>query len=454
MTPAVCIIGSGYSAAALTMHLLNRGMRPECLSIVGPAPLGQGQAYGCISGDFRLNVRADLMRLWPDQPDHFAAWAADRITDDEDARTDVGNFYRRRDFAAYMADQLASFPGIAAIPHHESNAESIVKASKGWQIALTDGTALTADRVVMATGNPAPEWPMKSPPEDAPGLVRVPWRGDWPDRISGNTAVVIIGGGLTALDALHSLHRQAHRGRITLICPEGMLPPVQTDWHDATPLNWPSPLRGSGFLRFMRQSIGDPDWSRTEWQRRFESLRVNITAAWQDLPVSDQARLMRRLGWLWSLARFRAGPQTSVSAQALMDSGQLTIRRDIVTGLATTSAGHHLVKLGGGAQIEADAVINCSGAGRDRLMTRLIGDGVIAAHDTAPHRPRLTSELALVRPDGRPYDSLYAVGPVTAHFVGDILGAASISRQAAMLADHLADHPADNPASQIAASPS
>ena len=445
MTAAVCIIGSGYSAAALTMHLLTRGMRPDQLAIVGPGQLGQGQAYGCISGDFRLNVRADLMRLWPDRPEHFAEWAAEKITDDADARTDVGAFYRRRDFAIYMADQISCFPGIAEIPHHESLAESIVKASKGWQIALADGTALTSDRVVMATGNPAPEWPMRPPPADAPGLVRVPWGGDWPDRISGNASVVIIGGGLTALDALHSLHRQGHDAGITIVCPEGMLPPTQTDWDDATPLRWPSPLRGSGFLRFMRRSIGDQDWARTEWQRRFESLRVNISAAWQTLPVADQARLMRRLGWLWSLARFRAGPQASASAQAMMNGGQLTIRRDIVTGLITTSAGHHLVKLGGGAQIEADAVINCSGAGRDRLMTRLIGDGVIAAHDTAPHRPRMTAELTLVKPDGTPHDSLYAVGPVTAHFVGDILGAASISRQAATLADQLADQLAKRP---------
>ena len=436
MTP-VCIIGSGYTAAALTLHLLARGMQPDQLAIVGPGPLGQGQAYGCISDDFRLNVRADLMRLWPDQPDHFANWAAASITDDPDARTDVGDFYRRRDFAAYMADQLAARPEIKDIPHHESPAGHIVRTSTGWQIALADGTALTAGRIIIATGNPAPEWPMQTPPMDAPGLIRVPWRGDWPAQIVRDAAVIIIGGGLTALDALHALHRQGHRGTITLVCPEGMLPPMQTDWQDAIPCAWPAALRGSGFLRFMRQTIGHRDWSDTEWQRRFESLRVNISAAWQTLPASDQARLMRRLGWLWSLARFRAGPQATGSANALIKAGQLTIRRDIVTGLATTDAGQHIAGLGTGDSITADAVINCSGAGRDRLIAQLIDDKVIAPHQTAPHRPRMTNSLALVAPGNRPYDSLYAVGPVTAHHYGDILGAASISRQAAMLADHL-----------------
>jgi uncharacterized NAD(P)/FAD-binding protein YdhS len=439
MTVSVCIIGSGYSAAALTLHLLTRGVPADRLAIVGPGQLGQGQAYGCVSDDFRLNVRAELMRLWPDRPDHFAEWAAVNITDDPDARTDAGDFFRRRDFAAYMADQLASIPAIADISRHEQRADRISKGTEGWRITLGDGTALTASRVVFATGNPAPDWPMKDPPADAPGLVRVPWRGDWPARIAPDAEVVIIGGGLTALDALHSLHRRTHDGPVSLICPEGMLPPVQTDWQDAAPLRWPTPLRGSGFLRFMRRNIGDTDWSRTEWQRRFESLRVNISAAWQSLPEDDQARLMRRIGWLWSLARFRAGPQATGSAQAMLDSGQLTIRRDIVTGL-TAGANHarHLVSLGDGARIEADAVINCSGAGRDRLMSRLIGDRVIATHQTAPHRPRMTTRLTLVRPNGTPYEDLFAIGPGTAHVVGDILGAASISRQAAALADRLA----------------
>ena len=439
MKASVCIIGSGYSAAALTLHLLTRGMPADQLAIIGPGQLGQGQAYGCVSNDFRLNVRAGLMRLWPDRPDHFAEWAATHITDDPDAGTNAGNFFRRRDFAAYMADQLASFPAMADISRHEQLAESISKGTEGWQITLGNGAALDASRVVIATGNPAPDWPMKVPPADAPGLVRVPWRGDWPERVAPDAEVVIIGGGLTALDALHGLHRRAHDGAISLICPEGMLPPVQTDWQDATPLQWPTPLRGTGFLRFMRQEIGDKDWSRTEWQRRFESLRVNISAAWQSLPEDDQARLIRRIGWLWSLARFRAGPQATGSAQALLDSGQLTIRRDIVTGLtAGADTARHLVSLGTGARIEADAVINCSGAGRDRLMARLIGDGVVAAHQTAPRRPRMTADLTLVGPDGTPHDGLFAIGPGTAHFVGDILGAASISRQAATLAERLA----------------
>ena len=72
MTPSgLCIIGSGYSAAALLLHLEARGAPMDNLTVIGPQALGAGQAFGCVNDDFRLNVRAELMQVWPDDPGHF-----------------------------------------------------------------------------------------------------------------------------------------------------------------------------------------------------------------------------------------------------------------------------------------------------------------------------------------------------------------------------------------------
>ena len=78
------------------------------VTVIGPQALGTGQAFGCVNDDFRLNVRAELMQVWPDDPGHFATWAATNITNDREADTDVGAFYRRRDFASYIASELMS----------------------------------------------------------------------------------------------------------------------------------------------------------------------------------------------------------------------------------------------------------------------------------------------------------------------------------------------------------
>jgi uncharacterized NAD(P)/FAD-binding protein YdhS len=216
-----------------------------------------------------------------------------------------------------------------------------------------------------------------------------------------------------------------------------MLPPVQTGWRDADALEWPQDVRASGFLKFMRDTVGDIPWEDTEWQRRFESLRYHISAAWQRLDAADQGRLMRRFGWLWSLARFRAGPQAFGSAQMLLDTGQLDIVTDMVTGITTTSGGVHDVGLATGARLSADAVINCSGAGRDPLITRILDNGTAARHQTVSHRPAMTSELALIRADGTPHGNMFGIGPMTSHVAGDVLGSASIARQARGLAARL-----------------
>ena len=439
MTPSgLCIIGSGYSAAALLLHLEARAAPMDSVTVIGPQALGAGQAFGCVNDDFRLNVRAELMQVWLEDPDHFASWAAANIAGDFEADTDVGTFYRRRDFASYIASEIRARPGLASLPHIKALAVNISACGDGWDIELDDGSATDASRIVLATGNPPPVWPFREQIADSPSLVRVPWRGDWPENINSDARIVVIGSGLTALDAIHTLRHRQHHGRITIVAPDGLLPPVQTGWRDADALEWPQDMRASGFLKFMRDTVGDIPWEDIEWQRRFESLRYHISAAWQRLDPADQGRLMRRFGWLWSLARFRAGPQAFGSAQILLDTGQLDIVTDMVTSIMTTSDGVHEVGLAKSAKLSADAVINCSGAGRDPLITRILDNGTAARHQIVSHRPAMTSELALMRADGTPHGNMFGIGPMTSHVAGDVLGSASIARQARGLAARLA----------------
>ena len=146
---------------------------------------------------------------------------------------------------------------------------------------------------------------------------------------------------------------------------------------------------------------------------------------------------MRRFGWLWSLARFRAGPQAHGSATHLLAQGQLEIVTDMVAGIATQDGGTHLVELAGGTRIAADIVINCSGAGRDPLISSILDEGIAARHANVRQRPAMTAELALLRTDGTPHHSMFGIGPMTSHVAGDVLGSASIARQARALAARL-----------------
>ena len=435
MDASVIIIGSGYSAAAVVAHLTHAGLPTHEVLVIGSGALGTGQAYGCTADSFRLNVRAELQRLWPDEPEHFADWAAAH-TQDPAAHDSAGNFYRRQDFARYMGAQLAAIPGAGALRRVTARATRVAAMGRGWTVTCDNAAQYGAARLVLATGNPDPQWPGGTGPDNAPSLVRMPWRGDWLADVGSKAHVCVVGSGLTAMDVLYALVMQGHQGPISLLSPHGLLPPRQAAWVAGSAYDWPAGLRGSGFIRTIRQHLGTQRWHEQECQERFEALRVHINRAWQALPAKDRIRLQRRLGWLWSLLRFRAGPQTAVAAKAMHASGQLNIINQRFSSLAAAGGGRWHVQLCSGEGLMADIVVNCTGAGRDKLIDAMIAAGLITAMGST-RQPLVTPELRVVAADGQPYRTLFCVGSATGLALGDVAGATSIARQAAQLAQTL-----------------
>jgi uncharacterized NAD(P)/FAD-binding protein YdhS len=238
------------------------------------------------------------------------------------------------------------------------------------------------------------------------------------------------------MDVLYALAIQRHQGPVSLLSPHGMLPPRQAAWVAGSAYDWPTGLRGSGFIRTIRQHLGTRRWHEQECQERFEALRVHINRAWQALPAKDRIRLRRRLGWLWSLLRFRAGPQTAVAAKAMHASGQLNIIKERFSGLAAAGGGGWQVRLCSGEGLMADIVVNCTGAGRDKLIDTMIATRQITTIGSTS-QPRVTPELRIVAADGQPYRTLFCIGPTTGLALGDVVGATSIARQAAQLSQTL-----------------
>ena len=73
---SVVIIGGGFSGAALAAHLLRHGPQYLSIHVIEPrARLGQGIAYGDADTFHILNVPAEKMSLWADEPLSFLYWA-------------------------------------------------------------------------------------------------------------------------------------------------------------------------------------------------------------------------------------------------------------------------------------------------------------------------------------------------------------------------------------------
>lgn len=426
----MALIGDGYSAAVTAYHLLKHGMAAEDIRIFGPAPLGQGQAYHKGHPSFRLNVRAELMKIDPDQPRDFPQWA-NAWLDDPEAHTAAGAFYRRRDFARYLTEKL---DGVLAGKTLEQIPARVARLTPSWRITTEDGDDYAADTIVLATGNPPPA-PALAVTGSGQRVISDPWRGDWRGDIQPDDDVVVIGGGLTAMDAFTALcgsddgtsqEDAPFRGHVTIITPHGALPAAQLDWAVTPAFIWPEVNTASDFLQVINRQLGKNGWQDPQEQAAFESLRPGMKAAWRQLPLTERRRLITRLGWRWQLLRYRAAPHPWHDIARLQDQGRFTLMRGRATSIASTQS-KVTVTLASGQEITCLRALIATGAGHDPLIKRLAEDGHVQ-HDDG--ELRIDADLRLCAGNGQAFATAFALGPPTVLSAGDVIGASSIAQQA------------------------
>ncbi len=140
----VVIVGGGASGVLLAVHLL-RG-EPGSLDVVlieRRAELGAGIAYATNHPDHLLNVRAANMSAFPDDPDHFARWLADRSTLDAACGSD--GFAPRRLYRDYLADLIDPLLRNGRLRCVQAEALGLEVAPEGVEIACSDDTVVHGD---------------------------------------------------------------------------------------------------------------------------------------------------------------------------------------------------------------------------------------------------------------------------------------------------------------------
>jgi uncharacterized NAD(P)/FAD-binding protein YdhS len=429
------IIGDGFAAAVTAIHLLRKGVAADSLTIIGAGPLGKGNAYGCVSPFFRLNVREDLPIVFSEDPWHFARWAESN-TDDPEAKTSAGFFYRRADFGRYISELIAAEVGFEKIQRIQSKVSALNQAHGLWKLDTANGRVIYAEKVIIATGNSPPTWPCPIQTEiseqASARMIENPWTGHYLSSIGAEESIVLLGGGLTALDAIYALAAQGHRGLITIVGPRPVLPPTQAQWVRQKQPSWPEQLSPAKLLRFMRQYLPPVPTSSTKWQSAWEELRPNLNSIWQQFTPHQRRTIFKRLGWAWSLYRFRASPQTTKAYEQLTANHQI----EFMVGRAKQvecSEGVITALLNNGSRIQADRIINCTGVGSDVFLNQLITDA-IAIPDPLGHAIAVNTNLNVVKPDQQAWNNLWMLGPATMGSLGDVIAASAISKQAEQLA--------------------
>lgn len=435
MVAEICIIGDGYSSAVLLLNLAKNKFDLKKIVVIGSNKLGAGQAFANHDSDYRLNGPADRVNLFKDARFDFLNWAQKNIVDVQ-AETEIGKFYKRQDFARYLTYKLESLKNYSDINQIREVAENIdFKDGKG-QILLSDGNIITSNTVIMATGNAEPLWPFKVAKKNH-NLVEQPWCQTWKKNIKSNSVIAILGSGLTALDAIHELSQINFSGEIIIVSPKGLLPSAHIGWYPPKKIKWPKDLNALLFYKFMRQKLRNLSWNDPEWQSVFDGLREGISDAWINLSPNDRRKLMKNFGWLWQLMRFRSSPQVAKSLSKYLKTGKIKIIKNRAIDLEKLADNRFLIKLKNGETLNANFIINCTGANQNKLMKNLINENFVKADKAFPVHPQINNNLEVATTISYPLFKLFALGPPTAHFCGDVVGATKIARQAEKLTNIL-----------------
>jgi uncharacterized NAD(P)/FAD-binding protein YdhS len=446
----IAIVGGGASGTLLAANLLRRARAPlRLLLLERGGRVGRGLAYSTESPSHLLNVPAGRMSAFADEPEHFLRWVR-RV----EPGTGPGDFVQRRRYGQYLEAVLhealeAAAPGVQLLG---MGAEvTALEVERGLvRLGLAGGGEQVARRVVLALGN--------APPADlrvrdgglytSPRYRRSPWCEGGLRHIAPEDTVLLVGTGLTMVDAVLSLEEQGHRGPLQALSRHGLLPRVHRP--GGAPGLPPPPLpeapRVRALLRGLREDIERVWEGGGDWRSAVDALRPVTVPLWRRLSLDERRRFLRHLRAFWDVHRHRMAPEVGDTLGRLRREGRLRLHAGRVRAFRLVDGGVEALYRPRGAEgeavLRAHHVINCTGPEgaitRDSqpLLRGLLRAGLARAD--ALELGLATSEAgALVDAAGRASEHLFTLGPPRRGDLWEATAVPEIRAQARALAEHL-----------------
>jgi len=428
----IAIVGGGFSGTMVAVNLARLAEHPLRVLVINRGrPLGRGAAYGTQRSEHLLNVAARNMSALPDQPDHFVNWLRWRSDyRDMPLRELRESFAPRRVYGDYLCGLL--FGCLNRIDERSPVTVELCEdeaidlephGSGGFIVSLATGGFIEADKVILATGNQPPARLSAFPPEFVhPAYVPDPW-SDWESRLPAATEdVILLGAGLTMVDAFLTLAAHGWKGRIFAVSRSGLTPWSHfrgIDYPDFPPAS-PEMLGLNALAELMEDHCQRLRKRGANPAIVVDRLRPHTQRIWRGLSREEKQQFLAQYASRWNVIRHRIAPSIHQSLTQAVDDHRVQIVRGTVQlveeyGSKLTIA---LQSEEGTPQLlTAALVINCTGP-QPRLsqtelplIQNLLQRG-LARPDELDMSLDVDDEFAVINRDGEPSDSLLAMGPL------------------------------------------
>ncbi|QPC89940.1 FAD/NAD(P)-binding protein [Mesorhizobium sp. INR15] len=438
---SIIIVGGGASGVVLAAHLLKSPNPDLRVTLIEKRPhFGQGIAYSTLLSAHVLNVSAAGMSAYADDPGNFWRWLLERgLATQEQAPV----YAPRSIYARYLGELLDELEarekqsGRLRLIHEESL--SISPTASGVEVALANGTSVVAHLAVLATGHD------EVPVNGQGHTIRMGSEAD--TAIDPESQVMVLGTGLSMVDAFLALQQRGHRGGIVAVSRRGLLPsphrkgnPIKLDVADI-----PLGTQLSYFVGWFRDLIKENQKAGIDWRDVVDGLRPFNQKIWQNWPASAKRRFVEHTKAWWDIHRHRMPPEVHARVTEAVQSGRIRLVAGRVVDIAPNGAFTVQVQSRHTQRVEAFEVAriyDCSGIVRDistssNSVVRSLVDRGLARPDPLRIGLDVSANCEIIASDGAVSKKILVVGPLTRGTFFEIDAIPDIRVQCAKLSKQL-----------------
>ena len=427
----VAVIGGGFSGTMAAAQLARKGV--DAVLVDGSGRAGLGVAYSTRDPAHVLNVRAEVMSAWPEDLDHFV-----RLVEEEGGTR--RDFVERRQFGRYLKAILKEGMTTGRLRLVERQAISAEPGEEGWTVSLDNGDTIEAGGLVLAIGNQPPE--LMPFGKDSARVINNPWGPEAlaavEELAQSQEDVLLVGTGLTMVDAVLSLDAAGHRGRIVGLSRRGLIPRGHAEFTPA-PVEAEEVPHGNvrelwRWLRHRGAEVG--------WRAAIDALRPHSQWLWQSLSIGEQKRFARHARPWWDVHRHRIAPEVAQRLHEMVAEGRLEIVAGRIQSVEDEGSALAVYYRRRGSSRVAEArfayMINCTGPlgtisrTRDPMLKGMLADG-LARPDQLGIALDVDERSRVVGAE-----RAWAMGPLTKGRYWEIIAVPDIRYQAAAVAEDIA----------------
>ncbi|MHC8343789.1 FAD/NAD(P)-binding protein [Pseudomonas sp. RT6P73] len=456
----ILIVGGGLSGAMLAAQLLRLPGKRSLLVVEPRAELGRGEAYSAVELGHTLNGNAARMSVDPDNVDDLTQWLTEHIAaggwpESDEQHVPVSELFPPRGlFGVYVQQRLTEAQSVGAVngstvEHVQAEVVDLQARCDSVLLTLNDGQCLHGAYAVLATGMfPA----ARTPQTESSGLNAAaldPWDVAAMRRLDPQSTVLIIGSGLTMVDAVVSLEQAGHRGPIDVFSRHGLLPHVRRQppaWVDFLAED-PSIRTPRQLVRELRRHCRDAIAQGIDWQSPLDTVRAHIGRLWNQATDVQRRQFVRHVRPWWESHHHRSPPLSAELVARLHKAGRLRIQAASFKGLKSTVEGQVSIRIRRRGEVETTvvsgaALINSSGIEYDwRRVARPLPQQLLARGLIRPGPLALgiaaAVDGAVLDADGQVAQRLFAMGPPLRGMWWESTAVTDVASQAKALAERL-----------------